>query len=61
MKKLFVRDQFANYYEVTPLCVLDFYIYETEQRGGQGKVKFKNSSKYVGDIRLHAKFRKHKC
>jgi len=37
-KKLFVRDHLANYYEITPLCVLDFYVHDSQQRGGHGKV-----------------------
>jgi len=39
VKKLFVRDELANYHEISPLCVLDFYVHESQQRGGHGKVK----------------------
>jgi GNAT superfamily N-acetyltransferase len=39
-KKLFVRDERANYYEINPLCVLDFYVHESEQRSGHGKALF---------------------
>ncbi len=42
VKKLFVRDEHANYHEISPLCVLDFYIHESQQRGGLGKVNFLN-------------------
>jgi alpha-tubulin N-acetyltransferase 1 len=40
VKKLFVRDEQANYHEISPLCVLDFYVHESKQRGGHGKVIF---------------------
>ena len=33
-KKLFLRDRICNYHERKTLCVLDFYIYDTEQRTG---------------------------
>lgn len=39
-KKLFLRDKFFNYHEVTPLCVLDFYVHESTQRQGIGKKLF---------------------
>ena len=38
-KKLFVRDEKNYLVEITPLCVLDFYVHESQQRSGQGKVK----------------------
>lgn len=37
-KKLFIRDLVGKIYEISPLCVLDFYVYETVQRSGYGKV-----------------------
>ncbi len=40
VKKLFVRDELANYHEISPLCVLDFYVHESQQRGGHGKSLF---------------------
>jgi alpha-tubulin N-acetyltransferase 1 len=39
VKKLFIRDQFTNFNEISPLCVLDFYVHESEQRNGHGKVR----------------------
>lgn len=39
-KKLFLRDKFFNYHEVTPLCVLDFYVHESTQRQGIGRKLF---------------------
>ena len=35
-KRLFLRDRICNYHERKTLCVLDFYIYDTEQRTGLG-------------------------
>ena len=39
-KKLFLRDRICNYHERKTLCVLDFYIYDTEQRKGIGREIF---------------------
>ena len=39
-KRLFLRDRICNYHERKTLCVLDFYIYDTEQRKGLGKEIF---------------------
>ncbi len=47
VKKLFIRDQFTNFNEISPLCVLDFYVHESEQRNGHGKVKFLLISHYL--------------
>jgi alpha-tubulin N-acetyltransferase 1 len=46
VKKLFIRDVHANYYEISPLCVLDFYVHESQQRGGHGKVNLKIKTFY---------------
>ena len=40
VKKLFLRDVLYNYHEVSPLCVLDFYVHESTQRQGIGKKLF---------------------
>ena len=37
-KKLFLRDTYASIVEVEPVCVLDFYVHESQQRMGYGKV-----------------------
>ena len=37
-KNLFYRDYVGNVKQITPLCVLDFYVHESVQRGGIGKV-----------------------
>jgi hypothetical protein len=39
-KKLFVYDSKGENHEMMPLCVLDFYVSETEQRKGYGKTIF---------------------
>ena len=41
-KNLFYRDAFGNLTEMTPLCVLDFYVDSHVQRGGFGRVKSNN-------------------
>ena len=40
MRKLFIRNDSGQIKEITPLCVLDFYVHESVQRGGQGKHLF---------------------
>jgi len=39
-RKLFVYDQQGVQHELTPLCILDFYVHESRQRVGCGKVLF---------------------
>ncbi|XP_066995204.2 alpha-tubulin N-acetyltransferase 1 isoform X2 [Anabrus simplex] len=39
-KKLFVFDSTGAHYELETLCVLDFYVHESKQRMGMGKVLF---------------------
>ena len=39
-KKLFIRKSSGVLVEMEPLCVLDFYVHESEQRNGFGKVLF---------------------
>ncbi len=39
VKKLFIHDEFGTIREISPLCVLDFYVHENFQRTGVGKVK----------------------
>lgn len=39
-KKLFVYDQAGVIHELNPICVLDFYIHESRQRVGCGKILF---------------------
>ena len=40
VKKLFIRNELGAIKEISPLCVLDFYVHETVQRSGQGKYIF---------------------
>lgn len=40
VKKLFIRNEMGSIKEISPLCVLDFYVHESVQRGGQGKALF---------------------
>ncbi|XP_076822219.1 alpha-tubulin N-acetyltransferase 1-like isoform X2 [Clavelina lepadiformis] len=41
-KRLFVLDHDGNHNEVFPLCVLDFYVHESQQRRGHGLQLFKH-------------------
>ena len=38
IKKLFIRNEHSCLIEVSPQCVLDFYVHESQQRNGVGKV-----------------------
>lgn len=40
VKKLFIRNEMGAIKEISPLCVLDFYVHESVQRGGHGKALF---------------------
>jgi alpha-tubulin N-acetyltransferase 1 len=40
VKKLFIRNHAGQIIEMSPLCVLDFYVHESVQRGGHGKDLF---------------------
>eukprot|EP00347_Sterkiella_histriomuscorum_P002351 403368489 len=40
VKKLFIRNEMGAIKEISPMCVLDFYVHESVQRGGQGKALF---------------------
>ncbi len=37
VRKLFIRNETGAIKEISPLCVLDFYVHESVQRSGQGK------------------------
>ena len=39
VKKLFIRTDMGQIKEISPLCVLDFYVHESAQRSGQGRVR----------------------
>jgi alpha-tubulin N-acetyltransferase 1 len=38
-KNLFIRTADSSLKEIKPLCVLDFYVHESCQRNGIGKVR----------------------
>ena len=40
IQKLYVRDKYFNYHNVSPVCVIDFYVHESCQRKGIGKELF---------------------
>ena len=40
LKKLFIRGKYAEFHEISPMCVLDFYVSETHQRTGVGYCLF---------------------
>ena len=40
VKKLFITSQSGRMEEINPLCVLDFYVNESVQRGGHGRHLF---------------------
>lgn len=39
-RNLFIRSDNGSIKEIKPLCVLDFYVHESVQRGGHGKILF---------------------
>lgn len=39
-RQLFIRGASGDIKQITPLCVLDFYVHESAQRGGHGKHLF---------------------
>lgn len=39
-RNLFIRNDTGAIKEIKPLCVLDFYVHESVQRGGHGKALF---------------------
>lgn len=41
-KGLYVFDRDGQHYQVTPPCILDFYVHESRQRTGLGKQLFEH-------------------
>ena len=39
-RNLFIRNDFGTIKEIKPVCVLDFYVHESVQRGGYGRALF---------------------
>jgi len=52
-KHLFVYDRDGNHNEMHPLCVLDFYVHESQQRKGCGLRLFKHMLAVRCCLRLH--------
>lgn len=46
-RKLFHTDQLGRIHEISPVCVLDFYVHESKQRTGFGKVLYENMLAYL--------------
>ena len=51
-KKLFVQNRVSKMTEITPMCVLDFYVHETVQREGHGRHLFENMLEEL-DVKPH--------
>ena len=49
-RKLFIRMANGQIREITPLCVLDFYVHESVQRGGLGKAIFTEMLEREGGV-----------
>jgi len=49
-RKLFITSENGNIREINPLCVLDFYVHESVQRGGHGRAIFEEMLHREGDI-----------
>lgn len=47
-KNLFIRNEMGQIKEIKPLCVLDFYVHESVQRGGYGKALFEKMLQVEG-------------
>ncbi|XP_059477560.1 alpha-tubulin N-acetyltransferase-like isoform X2 [Neocloeon triangulifer] len=41
-KKLYIFDAAGKHHELTPICVLDFYVHESMQRAGCGRMLFEH-------------------
>ena len=54
VKKLFIRTDMGQIKEISPLCVLDFYVHESAQRSGQGRVRSPRSSVRCSSIECFA-------
>jgi|TARA_B110001450_G_C17582357_1_gene465478 alpha-tubulin N-acetyltransferase 1 len=39
-RNLFIRNDTGSIKEIKPICVLDFYVHESVQRGGHGRALF---------------------
>ena len=50
-KNLFIRNEQGTIKEISPICVLDFYVHESVQRGGYGKVGTKACANLTRPLR----------
>jgi len=41
-KKLFIRSKSGQMHEIEPMCILDFYVHESQQRTGHGRQLYDN-------------------
>ena len=48
VRKLYLRAEDGQMRDISPLCVLDFYVHESAQRRGQGKKLFDEMLKREG-------------
>ena len=48
VRKLYLRAEDGQMRDISPLCVLDFYVHESNQRRGQGKKLFDEMLKREG-------------
>ena len=46
-----VQDNAGRLHEVEPVCILDFYVHESQQRKGYGKVLFEEVLKVIERMR----------
>ena len=47
-RNLFIRNEYGIIKEIRPVCVLDFYVHESMQRGGHGKALFDMMMRHEG-------------
>lgn len=52
-KGLYVFDREGNHYQVSPPCVLDFYVHESRQRNGLGRRLFEHMLEVIVAIDYH--------
>lgn len=55
-KKLFLLDKKGQQNELDPICVLDFYIHESCQRMGLGKMLFAHFLEVVNESQVYVSF-----
>jgi alpha-tubulin N-acetyltransferase 1 len=43
VKNLFINDRYGTFHQIAPMCLLDFYVHESQQRNGYGKQLFEKN------------------